>query len=239
MCLITERYAPHISGVLSCFDRIVIQGTLPGLCHADGMTGYLYAHEIRIFDYPRFAEPFRDELRKNAEKLASENDLKIECVRNHKTRKEDLIQKILKKRGAQLGLVAILSAMESCPTYKPWYDKESKRAYLKPDQSKCLHYYFYFMDEDLGLCYVRVPTWCPFRLQVYFNGHSWLAAQLQKKGIKFTLLDNAYTAIDDWDEAQRLADQLNGRSIHKLLRTGSLGASVPSFDILGLSITGA
>ena len=217
MCLITTRYAPQISGVLSCFDRIVIQGTLPGLCHADGMTGYLYAHEIRIFDYPRFAEPFRDELKKNAEKLAAENDIKIECVRNHKTRKEGLIQKILKKRGDQPGLVAILSAMESCPTYKPWYDKETKRAYLKPDQSRCLHYYFYFIDEDLGLCYVRVPTWCPFRLQVYFNGHGWLAAQMHNKGIKFTLLDNAFTAIDDWHKAQHLADQLNGRSIHKLL----------------------
>ena len=87
MCLITERYAPQISGVLSCFDRIVIQGTLPGLCYADGMTGYLHSHEIRIFDYPRFAEPFRDELRENAEKLAAENDIEIEFVRNHEIRK--------------------------------------------------------------------------------------------------------------------------------------------------------
>lgn len=217
MCLITERYAPQISGVLSCFDRIVIQGTLPGLCHADGMTGYLYSHEIRIFDYPRFAEPFRNELRENAEKLAAENDIEIEFVRNHEIRKEELIQQILKKRGDRPGLVHILSAMESCPTYKPWYDKESKRAYLKPDQGRCLHYYFYFIDEDLGLCYVRVPTWCPFRLQIYFNGHGWLAAQLRKRRIQFTLMDNAFTAIDGWDKAQLLADQLNGRAIHRLL----------------------
>jgi hypothetical protein len=217
MSLITERYAPQISGVLSCFDRIVIQGTLPGLCHADGMTGYLNAHEIRIFDYPRFAEPFRQELRENAEKLAAENGIEIQCVRNHKTRKERLVHEILKKRGDQPGMVAILSAMESCPTYKPWYDKQAKRAYLKPDQSRCLHYYFYFIDENLGLCYVRVPTWCPFRLQIYFNGHSWLAAQLHKKGIEFTLMDNAFAAIDDWDKAQHLADQLNGRVLHKLL----------------------
>jgi hypothetical protein len=111
MSLITERYAPRISGVLSCFDRLVIQGTLPGLCHADGMTAYLYAHEIRIFDYPRFAAPFRDELRENAEKLAAENGIKTEFVRNHETRKERLIHQILKKRGNQPGLVAILSAV--------------------------------------------------------------------------------------------------------------------------------
>jgi hypothetical protein len=217
MDLITERYAPQIAGVLSCFDRIVIQGTLPGLCHADGMTAYLYAHDIRIFDYPRFAEPFRDELRQNAEKLAAENGIEIEFVRNHETRKEELIHRILKKRGDQPGLVHILSVMESCPTYKPWHDKETGRTYLKPDQGRCLHYYFYFIDPDLGLGYVRVPTWCPFRLQIYFNGHGWLAAQLRKRGIKFTLMDNAFTAIDDWGKAQHLADQLSGRAVHRLL----------------------
>jgi hypothetical protein len=217
MDLITDRYAEKISGIFECYDRIIIQGTLPGLCHADGMTGYLYAHKIRIFDYPRFAEPFRDEIRENAQKLAAENNLEIEFVRNHNTRKEKLIEDVLKKRGRRPGLVHILSAMEACSTYKPWHDKKTGATYLKPDQAKCLHYYFYFIDEELGLCYVRVPTWCPFRLQIYFNGHGWLAARLSKKGIGFTLLDNAFSAIDDWQKAQQLADQLNLRALHKRL----------------------
>ena len=55
-----ERYAANLHGVLSCFDRIIIIGTLPGACYAEGMTSYLYAHGIRVFDYPRFAEPLRD-----------------------------------------------------------------------------------------------------------------------------------------------------------------------------------
>lgn len=36
---------------------------------------------IRIFDYPRFAEPLRDELRDNAERVATENGLDIEFIR--------------------------------------------------------------------------------------------------------------------------------------------------------------
>ena len=54
MAVSTERYADKIHGILSCYDRIVIQGTLPGFCYADGMTAYLYANTIRIFDYPLF-----------------------------------------------------------------------------------------------------------------------------------------------------------------------------------------
>jgi len=52
---------------------------------------------------------------------------------------------------------------------------------LKFDQSKCLHYYFYFIDKELDLCYLRVPTWIPLRLQFYINGHNLLAHKQQVK----------------------------------------------------------
>jgi hypothetical protein len=55
-----ERHSSIIHGVLGCYDRVVIQGTLPGICYPEGMTAILDAKKIRIFDYPRFAEPFRD-----------------------------------------------------------------------------------------------------------------------------------------------------------------------------------
>jgi hypothetical protein len=48
---LTERYDDRIAGVLSCYDRVVITGTLPGICYAKGMTRYLHANGIRIFDY--------------------------------------------------------------------------------------------------------------------------------------------------------------------------------------------
>ena len=33
---LTERYAERIGGVLSCYDRLVITGTLPTVCYAKG-----------------------------------------------------------------------------------------------------------------------------------------------------------------------------------------------------------
>lgn len=217
MALLTERYSDKINGVLSCYDRVLLQGTLPGLCYADGMTKYLYDHNIRIFDYPMFAEPLRDQIRENAEQLAVEHGLKIEFVRSHSTRKEAIIEKVLKERGNHPGLVYILSAMEMCQTYKPWHDKQTHRTFLKPDQGKCLHYYFYFIDEELGLCHLRVPTWCPFRLQFYFNGHNHLASQLKSDGIDFTMRDNAFTQIADWRKAQELSDRLDVSKLHPRL----------------------
>ena len=107
--------------------------------------------------------------------------------------------------------------MEQCPSYRPWSDKPSHTACLKRNSGKCLHDYFYFIDPAFGLCYVRVPTWSPFRLQVYFNGHSWLARQLAAADIAFERADNAFLSIADPLVAQRLADGLDARTLHQHL----------------------
>ncbi len=80
-----------------------------------------------------------------------------------------------------------------------------------------LHYYFYFIDEQLGLCYLRVPTWCPFGLQFYVNGHNWLARKLDNAGIGYKLLDNAFVQVDDVSAAQRIADEFPIRALHHAL----------------------
>src|SRR5260370_26930703 len=108
--LLTARYRDKTRGVISCYDRIIIQGTLPNLCYAQGMTSFLTQREIRIFDYPRFAEPLRDAIRANAEGLAKAHGVAIEFVRKSKLqRKEKRIAEVLSQRGPQPGLVHILS----------------------------------------------------------------------------------------------------------------------------------
>ena len=143
LTLLTERYADQIAGVLGCWDRVLIFGTLPKICYAEGMTSYLYEKHVRIFDYPKFAEPFRNQLRENAERLAAENGIEIEFIRKRNVRKEDRVKAILAQRGEQPGLVCIFSVMEPCSTYKPWHNKQTNKTYLLPDEGKCLHYYFY------------------------------------------------------------------------------------------------
>jgi hypothetical protein len=212
-----ERYSDQIAGVISCFDRIVLQGTLPGFSYADGMTHYLYTHQIRIFDYPKWADGLREQLRANAEKLAKEHGVEIEFIRKANFRKEARIAEVLNTRGDHPGLVHILSVMEACPAYQPWHNKATGKTYVRPDSGKCLHYYFYFIDPLLGLCYFRVPTWCPFRLQVYFNGHNLLAAKLKQHGIDFKLLDNAFVEIKDFEAAQTLSDDIDMPRLHARL----------------------
>ena len=214
---LTERYDERIAGVLSCYDRVVITGTLPGVCDADGMTRFLHANGVRIFDYPQFAMTLRDRVRDRAASLAAEAGVTIEHIGKAHIRKEDVVARVLEQHGDRPGLVHIISAMEACDAYKPWHDKQTHKTFIRPDSGKCLHYYFYFLDATFGLIYLRVPTWVPFRLQFYCNGHSWLARKLTAKGIGYTMADNAFIRIDDWSRAQALADTLSPDQLHRSL----------------------
>lgn len=212
-----NRYAANMHGVLSCYDRILITGTLPGACYAEGMTSFLYSRGVRIFDYARFAEPLRDLVRSRALEVCKAANIEIEHVSKSHIRKEELVQRVLNSRGDAPGLVHVISAMEACPSYRPWHDKVTGKTYLRGDTGKCLHYYFYFIDEELGLCYLRVPTWAPFGLQFYCNGHSALAQSLKREGTGFAQADNAFLRIDNLPRAQALADALSPDLLHRRL----------------------
>ena len=100
---------------------VIVAGTLPGACYAKGMTGFLSARQIRIFDYPRFAEPLRDRVREGAAELASAAGITIERITKNHIRKEDVVARVLVVRGDRPG----------CDTYKPWHDKHTHRTFLR------------------------------------------------------------------------------------------------------------
>jgi len=49
-----------------------------------------------------------------------------------------------------------------------------------------------------------VQTWFPFTLQVYVNGHEWLARQMDKRGLRYRRLENAFLWLEDPGRVQRI-----------------------------------
>ena len=60
---------------------------------------------------------------------------------------------------------------------------------MQSAKRKCLHLVYSFMDRDLGLIHVRVQTQFPLQIQVYLDGHEWLARKLTARGIEHTKID--------------------------------------------------
>ena len=107
-----ERYDDRIAGVLNCYDRVIITGTLPTVCYADGMTRFLHANGVGIFEYPDFASDLRDQVRAAAARVAAAAGVTIEHIAKSHIRKEDLVARVLAARGDPPVLVPGISAME-------------------------------------------------------------------------------------------------------------------------------
>jgi hypothetical protein len=218
MTAILERHAGSIQSTLSCFDRLLIQGTVVDIGHPEAITFFFNVNRRRIFDFKEWAKPYRDRIHDDVKAAAAHAGLKVEFVkRPNSFRKEDRIAEILKTRGTAPGVVHVFEVMENCMTYEPWHDKASHRTYFRTHGGKCAHYYVYFIDEQLGLCHLRIPTWAPFRLQFCLNGHNWLANELEKAGIQFTQVDNAFVSISDVEAAQFIANGLAPKKLHRRL----------------------
>jgi len=212
-----ERYEKNIQGQLSCFDRIILYGTFGNIAYPDAMAWELKQADCKLIDYTKsFANELRLQVRDQVKDLATREGIAIEHV-NTQERKESLITRILKQRGEHAGIVHIISAMERCSCFKVGKNYKTGFLELQWDRGKCLHYYVYFIDEEFGLCYMRIPTWAPCRLQVYLNGHNWLARQMQKAGIDFSQLDNCFVDISDYEKAQEIADDFDPQRLHECL----------------------
>ena len=105
-----ERHAEEISGVLSCYDRIIITGTVPGICYAGGMTGVLYARGVRIFDFEAFAKPLGLAVEANAKRLAEQAGLAIEYIPSAKK----LVLSLSKHSGRKTGLPKSCNSVATC-----------------------------------------------------------------------------------------------------------------------------
>ena len=101
--------------------------------------------------------------------------------------------------GISEGLVCIFAKVEPCKSFSFKYHKNSP--YVNSAKRKCLHIYYYFMDREFGLVHVQIQTWFPLRMQVFVNGHDWLARKLDTAGVKYTQSDNVFVWIEDLERA--------------------------------------
>lgn len=214
---LAARYRNQLAGSLRCFDRVIVHGTLVDVAHPAALVVAMKAAGFRPCDLTRFAEPIKRQVRDDVLTLAREQGARVEFVGRKNFRQEDRVAEILKTRGTQPGLVHVFAVKETANVFDTRRAQANGYAQVIVRRGACIHYYLYWMHAQLGLIHVRVPTWLPLRLQVYFNGHSWLARQLDQAGIAYRMADNALSECADWAQAQRLADGLDPRGLHAQL----------------------
>ncbi len=217
-----QKHASKIIGVLSCFDRVILRGHLP-IAGTGYLATWLYSKRIALnlkelpegwWNFKHAAPWFAGKLKAHAQAHAAAARRPYEFLRSHQPM-EAQARAMAQRDGIRDGLVCVYATMETCRTFRVRYGAGGPHA--RPDLRVCLVLYYYFMDRDFGLMHVKIQTWMPFTIQVYVNGHEWLARKLTRRGIPFRQVDNAFVWLADARRAQRCVPQFWQRDWPKLL----------------------
>lgn len=201
------RFGKSILGVLHGFDRIRFRGTRRLLANVGGMLAYLWKRQVFLKDFKAFAGNITAQVRQAAEEVAESQGRPVEYLHNSAMDKEAWARQIAQRDGIQQGLIGVLKSVECCWSYEVGPNRAQKKLELRGKPSKCLHYYHYFNDAQVGLVYVRLQTWFPFTVHVGMNGREWLAWQMERIGLGYRRRDNCFPWIEDWARAQQLLDE--------------------------------
>ena len=197
------KHAAAIEGTLSCFDRPSFRGDLP-FFSGHAMAAFLESTQVHRWDLKRFLIEQAERLKTHARRMAEAAGRPCEYLPGASD-KDALARALAKRNGITQGLVCIYSVVEPCRTFSLRWQE---RHYVQSAKRKCLFLSYDFMDPDLGLIHVKLQTGFPLRIQLYVNGHEWLARKLTRHGIRDTKLDNAFLWIEDFPRAQIFADRL-------------------------------
>jgi len=201
------QHAADVIGVLSGFDRLRLMATLRPLYQPSLMQRYLIRAGVLLKDFAAFAAGWTERVRAAAQQLAEQSGRPLRYLPGSSERKELLARDQARRDGLTRGLIGIWSVVEPCLTYFVRKDRPQKKLVLRLEPGKCLHYYFYFLHEQLGLLHLRLQTWFPFAIHLCINGRHWLARQLDQAGIDYVQRDNCFTWLADPSQAQTLARQ--------------------------------
>jgi hypothetical protein len=208
--------------VYHCFDRIVIQGYLPLLTREAHIVHFFRdvhgvypitkpALEQRTKEYQHWVEAFARNHRVPLQ--WPEKDMKKKGLRQ-----EDFVRYLLAmERRKRFGVYFIFKVMEKGPTFRSCLPKyptdDPDYRILRRKWSPYTHYYFYIRDEVLGPMILCVGSFLPFQTRYWINGHSFIANELQRQGIRFRKDDN----LSDPQALQAAADRWSAEVIRPRL----------------------
>ena len=210
-----NRHADVIKGVVSGLDRIVFIGRMFSIGVGQRLEGFLGAKGVRFKDFAALAQRCTKRVVAHAEQYAESQNRPFIYLPSCRESKEAVVDRVLAEQPTNKGLICVISCVESCRTLEIRRTPQGPRFKNVERRGRAL--YYYFLDREFGRIYVRIHSWWPFPVQVYLNGRSYLARQLEREDIAFVQDGNCLTDIADWPRAQALLSQLDRRRWHLTL----------------------
>ena len=202
----------RVLGTLTTFDRMIFKGHLTMLYPNGAFAQLLYRQGVLLKDFKPYVEKVSQQIKAHIEQLAEQAGRPFRYLEGPLTArngqsKESLAQQIAAEDGVKEGLIAVFYTLEPCSTFTVGGNRQTQKLEVVRRRSKCLHFYCYYLDAELGFMHIRLQSWFPFQIQVYVNGRECLSRYLDQQGIAYERYDNCFTRIDDLTAAQSFCEK--------------------------------
>jgi hypothetical protein len=204
---------------IECVDHVFLNGNIKNLQLPGGVVTFIYNQFKWPIPSPKALSQMTDQFRNAVEQFAAQQGLEIYTFRK-KEDKDKVARQHAERLGTRYGVVLIGKAQEKTSAFsgrrkdrngKVWFNYFRRTVNVT-------HYYFYIMDKDFGLIFIKVCTYLPFEVKVCLNGHEWAKQQLRQEGIAFEPLNNGFASCENPERLSRIIrdDQLDHLKIQAL-----------------------
>jgi len=159
---------------IECVDRVYLNGYVKNRQMPGGLITFIREQMGFPIPSPMLLAPVSQAYRAAVEKFAKEQGLTIVNFARDEE-KDETARAHLAKFEKRSGVVLIGKAQEKTSGYTARRKDQGKRVWFDYSRRDVLvtHYYFYILDENFGLFFIKVCTYFPFDVKVYFNKHEW------------------------------------------------------------------
>ena len=202
---------------IECVDRVYLNGYVKYLQMPGGLITFIREQLGFPIPSPIVLPPVTDRFRKAVEVFAQAQGLSIVDFARGEEKDETARAHLARFTGTS-GVVLIGKAQEIAQAYgavrkdhgtKVWFNYSRREV-------RVTYYYFYILDEDFGLFFIKICTYFPFDVKVCFNGHEWAKQQLRRANIRFEALSNGFLTCADPGYLQDVCQQLNAEKVQGL-----------------------
>ncbi len=214
MPTVAEVLEDRIGLDVACVDRVLLNGYVKHLQMPGGVVNFIRDQKKWPIPSPVMLGKLTIAFRAAVEQFAAAQGLPIvEFAKG--ARKDEIAQAALATFARPCGVVLIGKAQEQTSAFsgrradrggKVWFTYRRRTVQVT-------YYYFYILDEDFGLAFIKVCTYLPFEVKVCLNGHSWAKQHLTREGIAFEPLENGFATCADPARLQALCPQLTGAAV--------------------------
>src|SRR6478672_7417547 len=155
------------------------------------------------------------------EQFAKQNQIPIINFEKGR-RKDEVAAELRAKYPHRDGVVFIGKAQEKCTVYRTEkrhnLKKNTSYAWIVKSTAVVNHYYFYCVDDNFGLFFLKFCSYFPYNAKLCLNGHEYAKQQLDREKIAYQALDNGIQSCANPKRLQAICNALSADKIDALLR---------------------